>query len=374
MKIFINASNLRQGGALQVAHSFLNEIKENTNHQFTVVLSTDLARQIQTNLFPKNFEFFVYSIKPSLFKAFLGNDVFLDDLIEKRSPDRVFTVFGPHYWNPKVPHIVGFAKPHYVFKESPFFSQLSIIEKIKIKMMEIFQMNSIKNFSDVLITENQEVSRILQSLIPNKKVHTVTNCYNQVFDSPTLWVPKLIPKIDGVTLLTISANYPHKNLMIIPEVIKYLSFNFPNVKVRFALSLNSSEMPDMPLEAKEFIHFIGPVSIEECPSLYSQADFLFLPTLLECFSASYPEAMKMELPILTSDLSFARDLCEDAAEYFDPTDPVDIATKIVELIQDEEKQKMLIEKGRCQLKKFDSASQRAEKYLKIIEETDRLIS
>ena len=44
---------------------------------------------------------------------------------------------------------------------------------------------------------------------------------------------------------------------------------------------------------------VGGVDIRECPSLYEQCDFMFLPTLLECFSASYAEAMKMRRPILT---------------------------------------------------------------------------
>ena len=68
--------------------------------------------------------------------------------------------------------------------------------------------------------------------------------------------------------------------------------------------------------------------VENCPKLYNQADAMFLPTLLETFSASYPEAMKMERPILTSDLDFAKDICGDAALYFNPLDSYDIANKI----------------------------------------------
>lgn len=35
-----------------------------------------------------------------------------------------------------------------------------------------------------------------------------------------------------------------------------------------------------------------------------------MPTVLEVFSATYPEAMA--LPIVTSDLDFARDICDNA--------------------------------------------------------------
>ena len=76
---------------------------------------------------------------------------------------------------------------------------------------------------------------------------------------------------------------------------------------------------------------VGPIRIEEAPSLYKECDAMFLPTLLECFSASYVESMKMEKPILTSDMGFAWTVCNNAAIYFDPMDANDIAAKIIEL-------------------------------------------
>ena len=74
----------------------------------------------------------------------------------------------------------------------------------------------------------------------------------------------------------------------------------------------------------------------------------------------------MEKPILTSDLSFARGICEDAAIYFDPVNADNIAEKIYILCTSEKLQKKLKKEGITQLEKFDSSKTRAEKYLKII--------
>ena len=74
MIILINCSNLKVGGGLQVAHSFLYDIKSNAEHQFVVVLSDFLKYQINQSEFPDNFKFFHYSIKPSAYKAIFGND------------------------------------------------------------------------------------------------------------------------------------------------------------------------------------------------------------------------------------------------------------------------------------------------------------
>ena len=102
-----------------------------------------------------------------------------------------------------------------------------------------------------------------------------------------------------------------------------------------------------------------------CPEVYHESDALFLPTLVEIFTASYPEAMKMRKPILTSNLSFAHNICGEAAEFFDPLNPEDIAKKIINLSNDIERQRDLIRKGEEQLKYFETASSRARKLIEI---------
>ncbi len=54
-----------------------------------------------------------------------------------------------------------------------------------------------------------------------------------------------------------------------------------------------------------------------------------MPTLLECFSASYLEAMYMKKIIFTSDLPFAHTVCKDAAFYFAPHDVENIRVHLL---------------------------------------------
>jgi len=368
MKIIINCSNLKVGGGLQVAHSFLYEIKTNTEHQFVVILSDFLKYQINQTEFPDNFKFFHYSIKPSALKAITGNDKFLSGIEDKYEPDAVFSVFGPTYWQPKAKHICGFARPDYIFKDSPFFKQVSWFYKLKLQLMEFFHMYDIRNNNEILITENKIVSDILAHKV-TQPVFTVSNYYNQVFDDKSAWVKKhnLFEDDETINLLTISANYPHKNLAIIKKVIPVLRNNFPELKFKFILTIEREEFgiaENDPLN--ENIQFLGKVVINQCPDLYSQSNFLFLPTLLECFSASYCEAMVMQKPILTSDLPFAKSICGEAAFYFNPLDENEIANAIVHLYSDKKVQQDLINKGLQQLKTFDTAKERAAKYLNII--------
>lgn len=365
MKILINCSNLKIGGGLQVANSFLTEISKRTDHDYVIVISSPLQELISDITFTNNHQLILYDTTPSPFGFIWGNVKFLDQLVEKYHIDRVFTIFGPSYWRPKTTQICGFAKAQYIYKNSPFFEELSFKDLLKLKVKEFIQIQDFKRNTDILITENKDVSEKIGKRL-NKPTFTVTNYYNQVFEDRSKWGPKPLPEFEGRYLLTISANYSHKNLKIIPQVIVEL-LDGGVTKYKFAITINKGDIPSTP-QADQYIEYLGRVHITECPSLYEQATFMFLPTLLETFSASYTEAMFMKRNILTSDLGFARGICGDAAEYFDPLDPADIAEKIIALGEDTERQERLKHLGTRQLEKFDNFEERARKYVEIVEQ------
>jgi glycosyltransferase involved in cell wall biosynthesis len=245
-----------------------------------------------------------------------------------------------------------------------FFKQISLLSQIKLKLKKLVQLHDFNKNSDILISENKDVSAKLKVLFKDKKIHTVTNYYNQTFDNPGEWIDDLpISNFDGFTLLTISANYPHKNLDIIPKVVNYLKQVYPKFKFRFVLTISPESLRTKAIDS---IVFLGKVKVNQCPPLYNIADAVFLPTLLECFTATYPEAMRMSTPILTADLNFARGLCGKAAVYFDPLDVASIGDSIYNLSRNQKLIGELIKEGKNQLKKYDSYQDRADKYIEII--------
>lgn len=365
MKALINCSNLKIGGGLQVAHSFINELSKNNEDNFTIVCSTQLLKQIKIELFSEKFKFVEYNMSISVFGLFTGKNKTLDTLVKKNNIQIVFSIFGPAYWKPMVKHFCGYAKPQYVYKDSPFFETLNFKSRANLKFKEFLHMWDFKNNNDVIITENPNVTERLSKILKGKEIHTVTNYYNQVFDFIKPSSIQKIQKLNGIKLLTIAANYPHKNLRIIPSVIDYLKEKYPDFDFNFILTIEKSELQLTKVQSK-YVLFMGKVKIVDCPSLYYNSDFLFLPTLLECFSASYCEAMKMSKPILTSNLNFAKGICTDAAEYFDPVSAKSIGDSIYNLVSDLEKQKKIIKNGNERLQSFDNAEERAKKYLQII--------
>lgn len=366
MNVLINTSNLNKGGALQVAHSFLTEIKENMAHEFHVVLSSTLKEQINPQEYPENFTFYYYSIKTSVFKAITGIDDFLSNLENAINPDCIFTVFGPAYWSAKSKHVVGFANGWCYNPDSIAFKKLNFSKKFKVKVLTFLQNNRIKKEADLLIVETQDAkNKITKYLkIKSSKIHVVSNTTHAIFSSKNQPVFKLEERIKNeFRFLTVSANYPHKNLEIIKKIVPLLEAK--NINVSFWVTIPDKEFNHVFAGFERWIKNIGPVDIKYVPSIYKQCDALFLPTLLETFTASYPESMIMGKPILTSDLSFARDICGNAAEYFNPIDVKDIANKIEKIVSDEKRREDLIKEGYKQLSKFETATSRAKRYLKI---------
>lgn len=368
MKIVINTATIRVGGGLPAAHSFLNECRASTGNTFHVFLSAKLAAMVDRTVFPANFVFYDIRSGAATIRGRRRLRKELAALEDRIGPDVVLTVFGPPYWRPRARHICGFAKAQYLYKYSPFFKIISFKQALLLKVKEHFHMNSFKNDCDAFIVETDDVRKHLMNRLPGKEVHTVTNTCHQVFDDPAKWSYNIaLPASGAFTLLTVAVNYIHKNLSIIPKVIEYLLVQYPGFSFRFVLTFNKEELKGVTSLHAPYLHFTGKVNIAECPPLYQQADAMFLPTLLECFSVSYAEAMKMDRMILTSDLPFARNICADAALYFDPLSPGDIGDVIYKAAADDGLRAQLTHNGRQQLSRFLSPKEKAAAYLKIIE-------
>lgn len=359
----INASNLKQGGGIQVAQSLIAQTRHFPQHQFIVVLS-DCIRILSNLVQGSNISIVRYSIKNTPGNLVAGRDRVLDRLVKEYKTDAVLTVFGPSRWRPRVPHLCGFARAQLVLSDSPYNRHLSIKEKVKYMIWTWMFRNS----SNVFYTENGYISKMLPNVLGKRiKVYTVSNYYNQVFDYPHAWHLHPLPPFDGITCLSVSAYYPHKNFPILIAASRVLERKYPGFRFRFILTIDNGLM-DIPEELRDHFVLIGKVDVSECPDLYRQSDIMVMPTLLECFTATYPEAMRMNVPIVTTDLEFARGLCCDAACYYSAVDAEACAEAIYKVATDKVYAHQLVENGKKQLLKYDNYEQRAEKLVRILEE------
>lgn len=373
MNILINATNLSGGGGAQVCDSICRYLCDYPQHRFTVVLSKNLDSTAKAIKDYQNVVVEMYSCKPMDIQAFITFRIpFLDNLVERNLIDVVYTVFGPVKWRPRCPHICGFGLSHIVMPESPYFKRMNLKEKFSwwrtIKIWEYVFRRS----ADIFITENPLITERLQKKFKKKHVETITNNYNQIFEQPERWVKHPLPKFDGLQLLDVASFGPHKNQIIALDIARILKVEHPKFKMRFVFTIDENEYPFVPVDLRDYFLFTGKISIEECPSLYSQCDIEFQPTLLECFTATFPEGMKMHLPIIACDLDFVHGLCGDAAVYYSALSSEDAARVIYNLANDKALQKRLINAGSKMLSNFDTSCQRAYKTIRLCEMTNKV--
>lgn len=177
----------------------------------------------------------------------------------------------------------------------------------------------------------------------------------------------------GVRLVCPSLYYPHKNLEILLDIAQAIIERGAEYRIITTVD------PSSPAAAKfiaaisrrnlqRVLVNVGQVPIARMQSLYAQCHGLLLPSLLESFSIVYPEAMAQGLPIMTSDLWFARAVCGEAACYFDPVDPVDIMRAIDEAMSTPAARAHFTEAGRQRLAGFPTWEDNFAAYQKIISE------
>lgn len=366
MRILINTSCLRFGGAVQVALSVIHECRRYPQHEFHVVLGPGVGTVLNCSDFPNNFHFYCKDFGIMGLTKLLRVRREMSAIEAEVRPDCVVTTSGPAYWRSRAPHLMGFNLPLYIYPESPYLRRMPLGQFVRIAARRYLHVRFFRREADALIVQTDDVNQRVRRLLNSENVHTVTNNHSGWYDNPRPSVLRLPPRRVGVfRLLTLSSYYSHKNLELIPEVIKLLP-NQLRDRVEFVLSLTAAEYRErIGSEIPPQVLLVGPVSPPDCPTLYSECDAMFLPTLAECFSASYPEAMRMQKPIVTTGLGFARSICQDAALYFSPCDAQSAASVISRLVDDLPLQEDLRRRGVRQLTAFDTAAERADKILVI---------
>ncbi|PKH67657.1 hypothetical protein CXF59_07045 [Flavobacterium sp. ALD4] len=369
MKLLVNTTTLSGSGVTQVAVSFLRECIEFKDNEYHVLLGKAVESQIDKSTFPDNFVFYPISSHPLYgIQGFKVRNIVknIERLIQ---PDCVFSIFGPSWWTPKKPHLMGYAYPHYVYPDSPLFEKLNTAQRLKVSLMKMVHIFFLRTNGKYYVSETLDVTNRLKPLLGNdKNFFTVTNTYNTCFSNFFPSDEFILPSKEAgeFRFLSLCTFAIHKNLIILNQVIPLLNSIIPNNKIKFVLTIDDVLFENnFNEESKASIINIGRIDVVKCPQLYYECDALFLPTTLECFSANYPEAMKMRRPIITSNLTFATSVCEDAALYFNPFDQKEIVNVIVQLVSNKQLANELVLHGEKRLNSFLTPKQRTMEYLKI---------
>jgi glycosyltransferase involved in cell wall biosynthesis len=120
-------------------------------------------------------------------------------------------------------------------------------------------------------------------------------------------------------LLYPANRWPHKNHARLFEAFALVRREWPELR----LVLTGSGHDDKPTPPG--VELRGWVSLDELAELYRRAAALVFPSLYEGFGQPPLEAMACGCPVAVSRVTSLPEICGDAAEYFDPDSPEDIA-------------------------------------------------
>jgi glycosyltransferase involved in cell wall biosynthesis len=366
------------GGALQAAVSFIRTaISKQDLVEWYFVLSRDVFDELEKSgvALPK---FRTEVIEPTPARDSVSRKK-LKKHEAKVNPNVVFTFFGPAYVKFDSPHLCGVADGWVTHSNVLAFRSIhGLHNKSRYLLILLYKSYWYKR-ADAWVTESLVAKEglIKRLKLDSDRIQIITNnCGKHYLEcDETASVPG--PR-ETLRILCLSAYYPHKNLEIIPYVAEVLNFLEPGRRFEFVMTLpegstgwsairNLAEK----LGVLDSIQNIGRVAVADGPSVYKSSHILFLPSVLESFSANYPEAMAMGRPIVTVDAKFARDACKEAALYFKPMNANAAAKAIHSLSRDAELWKTLVVEGKRVLRTLPTQEEKYEMYVQCISDLDR---
>ncbi len=155
-------------------------------------------------------------------------------------------------------------------------------------------------------------------------------------------------------VLFVGSPTPNKNLVRAIEAMATLGNAAPRFVIvgaaASAVFHNPSQGP-VPVKG-EGVVFTGRLSDEEIVALYSNAAALLFPSLYEGFGIPPLEAMLLGCPVLSSNIEPAREVCGDAAFYFNPENLQEIAHSVSHLAANAGLRSAMIASGHARAREF----------------------
>ncbi len=353
MKILFDCTTLHVGGGVQAGLNLIGLAIEEPDVEAHVAASTVLDGQMPPNWRTRLASYAVVDGASLLQKLSVRRE--MAGLEARLAPDLVYTVFGPAYWQASGPHVQGFARGLQLHPRlaramrGTLWSQaFGFIKDLNIAWSTAR--------APYLVVETQTVRARLKDQwgVKPERVFVIENSPNLLFAQEIERLrasePREIRENGPFSLFVPSAYYPHKNLEILPAVVRLLKDRGVGVEVIFTLDAESPGWRGVAREAEaqgvlESCRAGGYMAMETLARHYHACDLVLLPTLLESSTAVYPETFLAGRLLATSDRDFARELCLDGAAYFDPHDPAAMAEAVAGALTDPDRRAGLLAGG-----------------------------
>lgn len=380
MRIAINALSARVGSGPNFFNNFLPALAaHDESNQYCVILGESQITMLTA--IPERFERRVIRNVPQSFVArALWEQLVLPFHLRRWKVDVLYSSGNV------ISLLAGCATVVVITNANPF-SPLQLDwtrgEKLRNVLLRLFSTLSIKRANKaIFISENSRQ-------IICKKLALPLNNTEVIYYGWSPFVGQADDDFPGFSdyVLTVSVVYPYKNIERLMRAYELLveRHGFPGSLV-VAGAIWSKPYYVRLLEVHqtlahgERIMFTGRVSQEKLASLYKHAHLFVLPSVEETFGIPLQEAMGCGVPIAAADCRLAegkencfspfREVCRDAADYFNPFDEGSICESMHRLLCDGKYRDHLVACGLERIKRF-SWDLTAEQTISVFEELKR---
>jgi glycosyltransferase involved in cell wall biosynthesis len=175
-----------------------------------------------------------------------------------------------------------------------------------------------------------------------------------------------------------AVTWPHKNHESILRALHLLKSKYgstPHVYFTGASTEYRSTLDKLAqdLNVSGQVHFLGFLTSDELQAVFGAATAMVFPSKFEGFGLPILEAFQARLPVLCSNATTLPEVAKDAALYFDPDSPVELASLMKTILDVPEVRQELIRKGTLVLSHY-SINDTAASFQALYKETAALSS
>lgn len=354
MRITLLCNSLRVGGGLTVGRNMIAAFgRVAPEHEYFCVAHPHMGYEAAVAGLPRARTLF-YEHRNDLARLYF-EQIALPREVRAFRPDAVFAINGRPMIAPGCPQ-AAFPQDSRLFYPARHLGPATFVDRLKIRYHRSVFARRLAHAHLLLVQTPVVERRIRERFAYRGRVIIGSTAISPFLAEGGAGraVPEPYRRAGGrFKLLYLARYYPHKNLEGVLRLAREHAARLRETVIFTTVGADQHPGARRFLSALERLGSdacvinLGPIPHEEVAAYYEHCDAFFMPTLLETFGIPYLEAMAFQRPILTSDLDFARAVCGDAAEYFDPWNVDSMCAAIERLRTDADLRQRLRDAGRA---------------------------
>lgn len=337
MRIAINALSAVAGGGITYLNQLFKHLSEIDKKNEYLVITTGNGKQILYADY-KNFQMISFKLPGlSTILRLLWEQLYLWFILKKYkvdilySPANIGLIFYPFPTVIMIQTVAPF--------DSEMIKKQNVYYQLKFNILKLLTNLSIKKARNVIFVSDKARKELslyynLQEEKTSLVYHGKSKLFKPNLDYNLLEEIKQKYNLDEF-ILYVSNIYRYKNFFELIQAFSLIKNKIdPNLKLALVGKSFDNKYTEalkafvLNKEMRDRVIFFGHIPYEELPCFYALCQLFVYPSTCESFGMTLVEAMACGAPILSSDIEPMPEICQDAAIYFDPFNPQDIAEKI----------------------------------------------